>query len=510
MTSFVSLLPQFTGSTFPAPSIPGLSPDEQSLVTGLSSKLTYQSATLRIRNDYYDGEQRLANLGVSIPDQLASIRTVVDWPRICVDPLVMRQVLDGFRLPGATDVDDELREHWAANDLDAEAPLCFLDSLVYRCGYMIVGSPDSPGDSPIVTAESPLNVTTTWDPRTRKTTAAYQAFEAEGIYVAVLYLPDVTIYMSREQSGGWKIDDRDEHRLGEVSVVRFVNRSRTGDREGRSEITPAIMSTTDAAVRSLLGMEVGREFYSWPHRYGLGMSEADFVGADGQPKTAMQMSMNKFIALERDGDGELPTVGQFQAYDPAVFSKIIDTHAKLMASFTQFPPDYFGLVSTANPASADAIRVAFDGMNRRGKAVQNQNTAPLRRTAGLIWRHANNGAELPPEMKRVTPEWVDVETFTPGAMSDAMFKQASMGAVPPTSDVVLKKLGWNAADREQLSIDRKVDAGASILAELAHSLAAKEARVDLSVARDINPAAVKATVPTSPTSNAPPNAPAAP
>jgi len=83
----------------------------------LSSKLTYQSVTLRIRNDYYDGEQRLANLGVSIPEQLASVRTVVDWPRICVDPLVMRQVLDGFRLPGATDVDDELREHWQGDDI---------------------------------------------------------------------------------------------------------------------------------------------------------------------------------------------------------------------------------------------------------------------------------------------------------------------------------------------------------------------------------------------------------
>jgi len=48
-------------------------------------------------------------------------------------------------------------------------------------------------------------------------------------------------------------------------------------------------------------------------------------------------------------------------------------------------------------------------------------------------------------------------------------------------------------ERARLAVDRKVDAGASVLAELATSLQAKEARADVTVARDINPAAAKAT-----------------
>jgi hypothetical protein len=503
VSSPVSLLPQLPGAGLAPPNPQGLSDDEQRLISGLSTKLTFLSTPTLVRNAYYEGRQRLANLGVSVPDQLAGVRTVVDWPRICVDPLVARQVLDGFRVAGATDVDAEIGEHWFANGMDSEAQLCFLDSLVTGRGYMIVGSPDNPGESPIITTESPLNLAMTWDPRTRLNTAAYQAFEAEGVYVAVLYLPDQTIRMSRDETGAWVVDDRDQHNFGVLPVIRFPNRMRSHDREGQSEITPAVMNTTDSCVRSLLGMEIAREFYSIPHRYILGASEADFVGPDGTPKTALQMSMNKFLAFERDENGNAPAVGQFQAFDPSVFTKIVDTHAKLMASFTQFPPDYFGLVSTANPASADAIRVAYDGMNRRGKQVQNQNTGPLRQLAALIWRFANNGAPLPVEMQKVHPEWVDVETFTPGAMSDAMFKQAQMGAIPATSDVVLKKLGWSAADRAQLEIDRQVDAGASVLAELANSLQAKEARVDSSVIRGINPAAAApvpvAQVPVGPT-----------
>src|SRR5690348_4719998 len=181
------------GSTFPAPNVAGLSDDEQGLLLGLSTKLTYLSVPGRIRNSYYEGTQRLANLGISIPPALAGVRTVVDWPRICVDPLVQRCIVDGFRMPGATDVDEEFQQHWEANDLSAEFPLCALDALVFGRGYMIVGSPDEDGDSPLVTVESPLNLSMTWDPRTRKPTAAYQAFETDGIYKAVLYLPNETI-----------------------------------------------------------------------------------------------------------------------------------------------------------------------------------------------------------------------------------------------------------------------------------------------------------------------------
>jgi hypothetical protein len=478
----------------PPPSVQRLSDDEQRLIAGLSSKLVFLSTEMRVRNAYYNGEQRLQDLGISIPPQLAGVRTVVDWPRICIDPLVQRCVVDGFRLPGATDVDEEFQQHWEANDLSAEFPLCALDALVFGRGYMIVGSPDQPGDSPLVTVESPLNLSMTWDPRTRKPTAAYQSFEVDGIYKAVLYLPNETISMSREDmnGGAWSIDERDRHNFGEVPVVRLTNRQRSGDREGRSEITSAVMNTTDSACRSLLGMEIAREFYSIPHRYMLGASESDFQNADGTAKSALDMSMSKFLAVERDEEGNVPTVGQFTAFDPSVFTRIIDEHAQLMASYTGFPPHYFGLVSTANPASADAIKVAENGLVRRAETVQNQFSGPLEQVMRLVWRFANGGSEVPADMQRLETDWEPAATLTVTGISDAMFKQAQMGAVPATSDVVLKRLGYNQNERAQLEIDRKVDGGASVLAELASSLGAKEARVDMSIAHDINPAAAKA------------------
>jgi hypothetical protein len=492
VTAPVSLLPQMVGAFLPAAAPMGLSDDEQRLVAGLANRLALQSVAMMQRIAYYDGEQRLANLGVSVPQQLANVRTVVDWPRVCVDPLVQRATVDGFRLPGATDIDSELQQHWQANDLDAEFPLAELDSLICGRGYMIVGSPDEPGDSPLVTVESPLNLAMTWDPRTRRVTAAYQAYEAEGAFVGVLYLPNETIRMSRTESQGWVVDNRDQHNFGQVPVVRFPNRQTSKDREGRSEITPAIMATTDSACRTLLGMEIAREFYSIPHRYILGAQESDFQNADGTPKTALQMAMNKFLAIERDEEGNLPTVGQFTAYDPAVFTKIIDTHAQLMASYTGFPPSYFGQNSTANPASADAIRVAENGLVRRAQRCQEQWSGPLEDVMRLVWRFANGGEAPPAEMQRMETDWEPAETPTPAGTTDAMLKQVQMGSVPATSDVTLKRLGYSSVERARLDVDRKVDAGASVLAELATSLQAREARVNTSIDHTINPQAAKA------------------
>ena len=451
-----------------------------------------QATEMLTRRQYYEGTQKLQNLGIAIPASLSGVRTVVDWPRVAVDPIVQRCVVDGFRLPGETDADEYLMGLWQANNLDSEFSLCVLDALVCGRGYMTVGSPDVPGGRPLIAVESPFNMAVQWDPRTRSVTAAYQGYEVEGVFRGVLYLPNETVYMSRvDRSGtGWAIDYRDQHNFGQVPVVRFANRARSDMREGMSEITAAIMTTTDSTCRTMLAMEIAREFYAVPHRYILGATESDFVDSSGNPKSALDMVMSKFLAFERDDEGQAPTVGQFTAFDPSVFTKIIDENAQLMASYTQFPPQWFGQSTTANPASADAIRAAWDGANRRASLAQQQFSDPLEDVMRLAWRYDNDGQPVPPEFFEMETDWIDVATFTPSAMSDALFKQAQMGAVPPTSDPVLKKLGWTNVERDQMAQDRAKDAATSVLAELANSLQAKEARVDKSIAADIAPANV--------------------
>lgn len=485
----ISLLPELQGWQVPPPSsIPDLTDLERMLISGLSSRLTLQAPAMRQAQSYYEGTQLLANLGISVPPQFAGLRVIVDWPRIAVDPLVQRCVVDGFRLPGTTQVDSEMASWWQANGMDSESSLCWLDAFVCGRGYMVVGSPDVKGDAPLITVESPLNMSVRWSPRTRKADAAYQIYEVEGYFHAALYLPNETVTMYREDmtTAPWQILNRDQHNMGEVPVYRFANRARSANREGFSEISAAVMNTTDSACRTLLAMEIAREFYAIPHKYILGATESDYVNPDGSAKSAIDMVMSKFLAFERDDEGNLPTVGQFNAFDPSVFTKIVDKHGQLMSSYTQFPPEWFGMTAQSNPASADAIRVAQDGVDRRAGKAQDQFSDPLENVMRSTWRFANDGKPVPPEFMQMETDWVDVAAPTPMATSEAIWRQSQAGAVTPNSDVILKRLGYSAVEREKLAAD--ADAANELMMQVGDSLAAKASKIEDSVLKEVDPA----------------------
>ena len=439
----------------------------------------------------------MQDLGISIPPSLSRLRTVIGWPRIGVDALSNRCRVEGFRYPDATDTDEDLWAIWQANNLDGEAQLAHLDSLIFGRSYLVVGpaGPDDATDGlPLITAESPMNMTATWDARMRRCTAALQIYldtdftsDMYGQEVAALYLPDKTITMGRENSNGvvakWEVVDSDTHEVGRVPVVRIANRQRIGDRDGKSEITPEWMNTTDSANRTLLGMEIGREFYAAPRRYVLGASEEAFQKPDGTTISAWEAYLNKVWAIERDEDGNVPTVGEFKTGDPSAYTQLIDEYAKIMSGEMGVPPHFLGVFSDGNPASADAIRSGYEELTIRAtnKHIQFGEAWEEALRLALIIR----GGSLPDGASRIETDWMDPAPTTPASTSGAIYQQVAGGMVPATSDVTLKRLGYSALERARLATDREKDQGAAFLAELSKSLVAKAARVDAGLVTDI-------------------------
>lgn len=476
----------------------GLSEEEARVASWLATRLFEQRPYLQLRASYYDGLQKMQDLGIAIPPSLNKLRTIVGWPRVGIDALSNRCVVEGFRYPGDTTTDDDVWAIWQANDLDSESQLAQLDALIYGRCYLVAGTgDDSTNGLPLITAESPLNMTALWDARMRRVTAAFQIYldtnftsDTYGHEVCALYLENSTIHMGRVPAGptgrsvgSWTVTDRDDHNLGRVPVVRMANRQRLGNRDGMSEITPEWMNTTDSAVRTLLSMEIGREFYSAPRRYVLGASEESFQKPDGTPVAAWETYMSKIWAVERDQDGNLPTVGEFKAGDPKVYTELIDTYAKVMAGEMGVPPHFLGVYSDGNPASADAIRSGYEELTvrARNKHVQFGGAwEEVMRLALLI-----SGSGVPHNAFRMETDWADPSPSTPASTAQAIYQQISSGALPATSDVALKKLGYSAVERLQISIDREKDAAAGFLEELAHSMIAKVARVDKALAPDI-------------------------
>jgi len=443
-----------------------LSPDELDLLTALRSDLLSQRFKLQLLDAYFNGGQLVRDLGIAIPPQLKGLHTVIGWPRIGVEALEQRLDLEAFRWADGADASD-LEEIAESNDLYDEASLAHLDALTYGREYVAVGSGEGDGP-PLITFESPLDMTMFWDARLRMATSALRESVEDGVRIVTLDLPNQKI-LAAEVDGGWEVLDRDIHNLGIVPVLRMANRQRTADRVGKSEITPEVMSITDAACRRLIGIEVGAEFFQAPQRYILGVSESAFQDAEGNAKSAWETYIGRVLALERDENGDVPTVGQFAAHDPSGQTKIIDLYARIMATQLGLPPHMLGYTSD-NPASADAIRSSEAMLVKKAERRIRRFGATHRDAMRLaIWFR---DGEPPPKERRIECVWRNPATPTIAAQTDAAVKMVQAGILPADGDVVLEMAGLSEDQRRRVAAERRRSAGAAAGGQLMKRLAA--------------------------------------
>ena len=446
----------------PALSLPLIFPsdDETALIDRMLDHLRFYETSNALKLAYYEGEQRVQMLNISIPPQLQQLETVVGWPGTTVD--VLEERLDWYGWTGADGFD--LDGVYAANQLDVDSGLAHLDALIYGTSFAVVGSGEDDEPNPLITTHSPRAMTGLWDRRRRRLVAALSSVSEAGQVVEVtLYLPDETIYLSRAQQGGrWVVDERDQHRLGRVPVVQFENRARN-DVLGRSEISKAVRYYTDAAVRTMLGMEINREFYSAPQRYALGVDENAFKDASGNVRTGWETIMGRVWAVPRDDEGDIPQVGQFQPASPAPYLTQVEGLAQLLAAEAAIPATYLGFV-TNNPPSADAIRAMEARLIKRAERRQ--------ATFGRSWLEVARLALLvrdgvvPDGFDAVSPKWRDAATPTRSAAADEATKLVGSGVLPADSTVTYDRIGLSPAEQRQVAADRRRAAGQGVLQTL--------------------------------------------
>jgi hypothetical protein len=467
--------------TTPALPLLTLSDDELQVLTMLRSDLSSARFKLELLDAYFNGEQLVRDLKISIPPQLEGLHTVIGWPRIGVEALEQRLDLEAFRWGDGSD-SSELDEIAEANDLYDESSLAHLDALTYGREYVTVGSADEDGAPPIITFESPLDMTLMWDARLRL--PLYGLRECEDRFdfglapddrLVTLYMPMETIHAVGLASGGWEVLERDRHGLGVPPVLRMANRQRTADRVGKSEITPEVMSITDAACRRLMGIEVAAEFFGAPQRYILGASESAFQDAEGNAKSAWETYIGRVLALERDEDGAVPTVGQFSAHDPTGMTKIIDLYARIMATQLGLPPHMLGYTSD-NPASADAIR-SSEGMLVKKAERRIRRFGATHRDAMRLALWVRDG-EPPDKSRRIEAVWRNPATPTLAAQTDAAVKMVQSGLLPQDSDVALEMAGLTEDQRQRVAAERRRAQGRQVLAALTAAPVAAQPAAD--------------------------------
>lgn len=440
-----------------------LTSDELGLVERLLKKLRSHDAKNAVLENYYEGKQRLKDLGISVPPSLRLVDSVVGWAGTAVDVLEERLDFEGY-------IGDSfgLNDIFRANNLDLEGSLGHKDALIYGVGFIVVGKGAEGEPDPLITIESPKKMTALYDLRTRRLSAALLV-ERVGVgltpVTGSLYLPNETIFLEWSDSGRVYDVARDVHNLGRVPVAPLINNPRSGDPDGRSEITKAVRSYTDSAMRTLLGAEVAREFYSAPQRFILGAKEDTFLDQDGNPLNPWSVIQGRTLGVPyNDDDGVMPVVGQFQANSPAPYFEQIRQYAQLIAAETAVPASYLGF-QTDNPSSADAIRQMEARLVKRAERRQKQfgrTWAEVARLAVLV-----RDGVLPEGISEARPIWRDASTPTRAAAADEAVKLISAGVLLPDSEVTYNRIGLNETDKAQLRTELRAAQGAALVANLA-------------------------------------------
>lgn len=458
--------------------------DAETVQSMINDLMGFQRSN-KLRERYYEGKNRAKNLNIAVPPSLRSaINSAVGWGGIQVDSLVERLDFQGWE----TDVPcPELDYAYSENSVELIALKVMTDAVVYGTSFIAVSAGDQSEGEPevLITAESPMTMTATLNERTGRVDQAVKVKTGPlgNITGATLYTKNFTASYV-ESNGRYVEDDRDDHNLGRCPIVRFVNKPRSADAFGRSEITRASMSFIDSAVRTLLGLEVHREFFSSPQRYILGADEDLFKDENGEPIPAWEAYLGRYLAIagqaDDNGDKENPSVGQFTVQSPDSYTTILKTYSQQMAAESALPVGFFGLVQD-NPSSADAIRMSEARLVKRAKLRWVSFGPAWKEVARLVGAFTDVD---PSVLRTVTPIWGNPSTLTLASQADAVLKFISSGAVLPDSSFIHDTMDLNQRQRKVLKAELEAakvqDRAQAILAGI--GVAAEQARTNPAVA----------------------------
>lgn len=423
-----------------------LSRADSDLVAGLANDLVQLSSADTRLDRYYEGSQRLEHIGLAVPPELRRFETVVNWNRVAVDSVADRLSVKSFILPGEETASAALREGWDYNNLDSESVIHAQETLTLGRGYVTVGTNEEDPDHPLITVESPREIAVDIDKRHRRIRAAVRMYDTEPGEVlpryATLYLPDSTQWLERDNKGGWTVLDRDDHNLGRVPIVMFLNRRRLGRWDGASEMKDVI-PLVDAAARSLTNLQIAGETHSVPQKWVVSASKGDFVDSTGQPIPAWE---SYYSAIWATGNKDAK-MGQFAASDLKNFHDTINHYGQLVSSVTGLPLRYLGQTSV-NPAAEGAIRADESRLVLNAERKQANFGDGWGWVMGLYERF-RTGEWV--SGNRIKTEWHDAGTPTFAQKADALTKLYAGGNGVLSREGVWDELGWSDArkDRER-------------------------------------------------------------
>lgn len=466
----------------------------------------------RILRQYYEMKSRVRNLGISIPagfeDIYDKMECVTGWCHKAVHAHAMRSVFDGYVFEGRSD--PELDALVRANRMRSLYQQVCASALVYGVSAMTVmrGGPGQPAVK--VRAHSANQFCALWDKDEERIACGIVLSDVDRAGNPsryVVHMPDAVLTLAREdppllpdgQYAGairWACSE-EPNPMGRPLMELFVNDPDLDRPLGHSIITPELMGIVDKAMRDVMRMDVGGEFYTFPQRYILGAAKDLFsvpppegteVDEDGDPVdeegrkielpqspvAKFQAYMGALMAITRDENGDVPSVGQFSPTSADNFTMAFENDAQRFSGATNVPLAQLGVLSNTY-TSSDALNATNDPLVLEVETMNKRNAEAMEQVAHMIMavRDDVDLAGLTDEQRSVQAHFADPSKPTVASRMDAWTKFAGTDPSIVGTRVFYEGVGLDQPTIDRLMSEKEKSATTSTLDQIAVALTAQ-------------------------------------
>lgn len=314
----------------------------------------YRNGALK-RYQIYDMKNRDFDIGITIPPKIRNqYLSTIGWCSKAVDSIADRLVFKEFE-------NDQfnLNTIFRMNSADILFGDAILSSLINSCSFIYISEGEE--ELPRLQVVQGSEATGELDPITRLLKEGY-------------------VVLSRDDYGNVKEElyfvQGETHRYVDKELVEIVlnnapypllvpiiHRPDANKPFGRSRITPSAIYWQRYAKRTLERADIASEFYSFPQKYVVGLSQ------DAEPMDSWKATISSMLSFTKDDEGDTPKLGQFQQQTMAPFTEQLRNAASGFAGETGLTLDDLGF-TTDNPSSAEAIKASHETLRLQAEKAQ--------------------------------------------------------------------------------------------------------------------------------------------
>lgn len=420
---------------------------------------------------YYEGKISLndVNLGIALPEGLRGLEIGCAWGAKTVDVLAGRSMFDGFVGINGEDI-EALDDLTVNNNLVAEYLKACRDELKYGCTFATLSSDSEIGCK--IRFHSPQTAAALWNGEKGRIDCGFAIIDTmpdnDNITwqpsLINLYLEDA-IWVIWSENNIWYAEEH-RHKMGRPLMEALVWNATSNKPFGRSRIKEPIRRLIQGYVRTIANATIGLEFATSPQKYLLGVTDEQY---DSLINQKFKQYVGSIIASTTNPEtGEKPTFGQLMQGSISPHVEMVRVLATQFSAATGLTVTDTGVVSEANPTSADAVLAQSQTLVAMAEQLNISNGDSLRTIALMalaIIRDVSLGG-LSDEDKDIVAHFRNPSMPSVAATADAAIKIASARQAFANTDTFLEMIGFDKADVRRIKAQERINQGLELVSEL--------------------------------------------